>query len=97
MGPAAMWKQLKENLPFLAEKLPEMPGLLHSYLQQQPKQQQQMLQQLMLMQQKQLEQGQSMKLYILCRQFDFKCSSVVHCRLGYQCCNFSGFGRGLIN
>lgn len=65
MGPAAMWKQLKENLPFLAEKLPEMPGLLHSYLQQQPKQQQQMLQQLMLMQQKQLEQGQSMKLYIL--------------------------------
>lgn len=65
MGPAAMWKQLKENLPFLAEKLPEMPGLLHSYLQQQPKQQQQMLQQLMLMQQKQLAQGQSMKLYIL--------------------------------
>ena len=65
MGPAAMWKQLKENLPFLAEKLPEMPGLLHSYLQQQPKQQQQMLQQLMLMQQKQLEQGQRMKLYIL--------------------------------
>lgn len=65
MGPAAMWKQLNENLPFLAEKLPEMPGLLHSYLQQQPKQQQQMLQQLMLMQQKQLEQGQSMKLYIL--------------------------------
>ncbi len=65
MGPAAMFKQLKENLPFLAEKLPEMPGLLHSYLQQQPKQQQQMLQQLMLMQQKQLEQGQSMKLYIL--------------------------------
>jgi len=65
MGPAAMLKQLKDNLPYLVEKLPEMPGLLHSYLQQQPKQQQQMLQQLMLMQQKQLAQGQSMKLYVL--------------------------------
>lgn len=65
MGPAAMFQQFKANLPFLAEKLPEMPSLLHSYLQQQPKQQQQLLQQLILMQQKQLEQGQSMKLYVL--------------------------------
>jgi ubiquinone biosynthesis protein len=65
IGPAAMFKQFKANLPFLAEKLPEMPSLLHSFLQQQPKQQQQLLQQLILMQQKQLEQGQSMKLYVL--------------------------------
>lgn len=65
MGPAAMLKQLKANLPFLVEKLPEMPGLLHSYLQQQPKQQQQLLKHLISMQQKQLEQGQSVKLYIL--------------------------------
>lgn len=69
MGPRAMLKQLKENLPFLAEKLPEMPGLLHSYLQQQPKQQQHMMQQLMLMQQKQLEQSQSMKLCLLAASF----------------------------
>jgi ubiquinone biosynthesis protein len=29
IGPRAMFKQLKENLPFWSEKLPEMPDLLH--------------------------------------------------------------------
>ncbi len=61
IGPQALWQQLKANLPFLAEKLPEMPGLVHSYLQQQPKQQQQMLQQLLVLQQKQAEQNQRLK------------------------------------
>lgn len=65
MGPWAMLMQIKENLPFWAEKLPEMPTLLHSYLQQQPKQQQQLLQQLHLLQQRQLQQGADLKLAIL--------------------------------
>jgi ubiquinone biosynthesis protein len=65
MGPWAMLMQIKENLPFWAEKLPEMPTLLHSYLQQQPKQQQQLLQQLQLLQQRQVRQGADLKLAVL--------------------------------
>jgi ubiquinone biosynthesis protein len=65
MGPWAMLMQIKENLPFWAEKLPEMPTLLHSYLQQQPKQQQQLLQQLQALQQRQVRQGSDLKLAIL--------------------------------
>ena len=64
MGPWAMLRQIKENLPFWAEKLPEMPTLLHSYLQQQPRSQQQLLAQLQLLQQTQQQQGRSLKLMI---------------------------------
>lgn len=65
IGPKALFRQIKENLPFWAEKLPEMPTLLHSYLQQQPKQQQQLLQQLQLLQQRQLQQGAALKMAVL--------------------------------
>src|SRR5690606_41523604 len=46
VGLPAIWRQVKENLPFWAEKLPQMPNLLHQYLEQGPKQQRQLLQQL---------------------------------------------------
>jgi len=46
VGLPAVWRQVKENLPFWAEKLPQMPNLLHQYLEQGPKQQRQLLQQL---------------------------------------------------
>jgi ubiquinone biosynthesis protein len=65
MGPMAVLRQIKENLPFWAEKLPEMPTLLHSYLQQHPRSQQQLLTQLQLLQLKQLEQHRSLKLVIV--------------------------------
>lgn len=65
MGPWALLRQIKENLPFWAEKLPEMPTLLHSYLQQQPKQQHQLLQQMQLLQLRQHQQGQQLKLAVL--------------------------------
>jgi len=65
IGPFAVLRQLKENLPFWAEKLPEMPTLLHSYLQQQPRQQQQLLQALNQMQQQQQRQSHSIKLAVL--------------------------------
>lgn len=65
MGPWAVLRQIKENLPFWAEKLPEMPTLLHSYLQQHPRSQQQLLSQLQQLQLKQLEQASSLKLVIL--------------------------------
>ena len=65
MGPWALLRQIKENLPFWAEKLPEMPTLLHSYLQQQPKQQHQLLQQMQLLQLRQQQQGQQLKLAVL--------------------------------
>jgi ubiquinone biosynthesis protein len=65
MGPWAMLRQIKDNLPFWGEKLPEMPTLLHSYLQQHPRSQQQLLNQLQLMQQRQQQQGQSLKLVIV--------------------------------
>lgn len=64
MGPWAMLRQIKENLPFWAEKLPEMPTLLHSYLQQQPRSQQMLLAQLQQLQQTQQQQGRSLKLMI---------------------------------
>ncbi|MDZ7868380.1 MAG: ubiquinone biosynthesis regulatory protein kinase UbiB [Rheinheimera sp.] len=69
MGPWAVLRQIKENLPFWAEKLPEMPTLLHSYLQQHPRSQQQLLSQLQQLQLKQLEQGKSLKLVILAAAF----------------------------
>lgn len=69
MGPWAVLRQIKENLPFWAEKLPEMPTLLHSYLQQHPRSQQQLLNQLQQLQLKQLEQGKSLKLVILAAAF----------------------------
>ena len=69
IGPQALWQQFKENLPFLAEKLPEMPELVHSYLQQQPKQQQQLLQQLLVLQQKQAEQSQRLKWSVFAASF----------------------------
>lgn len=65
IGPKALYRQIKENLPFWAEKLPEMPTLLHNYLQQQPKQQQLLVQQLTQMQQRQLQQHSSLKMAIL--------------------------------
>ncbi len=65
IGPRAMLRQIKENLPFWAEKLPEMPNLLHGYLQQQPKAQQALLQQMQQLQQRQLQQGQALKLAVL--------------------------------
>jgi ubiquinone biosynthesis protein len=65
IGPKALYRQIKENLPFWAEKLPEMPTLLHSYLQQHPKQQQLLVQQLTQMQQRQLQQHSSLKMAIL--------------------------------
>ena len=69
MGPWAVLRQIKENLPFWAEKLPEMPTLLHSYLQQHPRSQQQLLSQLQQLQLKQLEQASSLKLVILAAAF----------------------------
>lgn len=65
IGPKALYRQIKENLPFWAEKLPEMPTLLHNYLQQQPKQQQLLVQQLTQMQQRQLQQHSALKMAIL--------------------------------
>lgn len=56
MGPAALWRELKANLPFWAEKMPEMPGLLHHYLQQGPKQQAQFIAQLQQVQAQQQHQ-----------------------------------------
>lgn len=69
MGPWAVLRQIKENLPFWAEKLPEMPTLLHSYLQQHPRSQQQLMSQLQQLQHKQLEQATSLKLVILAAAF----------------------------
>ncbi len=65
MGPWAMLRQIKDNLPFWAEKLPEMPTLLHSYLQQQPRSQQLLVAQLQLLQQTQQQQSRSLKLMIV--------------------------------
>lgn len=61
MGPWALLRQVKEKLPFWAEKLPEMPDLLHSYLQNQPRQQQLLIQQMQLLQQHQTEQASQLK------------------------------------
>jgi ubiquinone biosynthesis protein len=58
MGPAALWREMKANLPFWVEKMPEMPGLLHQYLQQGPKQQANLL---ALLQQVQLQQQNQTK------------------------------------
>lgn len=55
VGLPAIWRQVKENLPFLAEKMPQMPELLHRYLEQGPRQQQALLLQL---QQQQAQQQQ---------------------------------------
>lgn len=82
MGPWAMLQQIKENLPFWGEKLPEMPTLLHSYLQQHPRSQQQLLNQLQLMQQIQQQQGQSLKLVIVAAALII-CSTVLLV-LGHQ-------------
>jgi len=82
MGPWAMLQQIKENLPFWGEKLPEMPTLLHSYLQQHPRSQQQLLNQLQLMQQIQQQQGQSLKLVIVAAALII-CSTVL-LALGHQ-------------
>lgn len=61
MGPRALLRQVKEKLPFWAEKMPEMPDLLHSYLQNQPKQQQQLVQQMQQLQIQQLTQARQLK------------------------------------
>ena len=53
VGLPAVWLQIKDNLPFWAEKLPQMPNLLHQYLDQGPKQQRQLLQQLAALTQQQ--------------------------------------------
>lgn len=60
MGPLAMLRQVKDKLPFWAEKLPEMPDLLHQFLQQQPKQQQQLMNQLQQWQVHQRQQRQQL-------------------------------------
>jgi len=60
MGPLAMLRQVKDKLPFWAEKLPEMPDLLHQFLQQQPKQQQQLMNQLQQWQAHQRQQRQQL-------------------------------------
>ncbi len=60
MGPAALWREIKANLPFWAETMPEMPGLLHHYLQQGPRQQAYLLAQLQQVQAQQ--QNQTKKL-----------------------------------
>ena len=60
-----MLRQLKDNLPFWAEKLPEMPALLHSYLQQQPRQQLQLQQTLAVLQQQQQRRHRRLKLSII--------------------------------
>lgn len=65
MGPLALLRQVKEKLPFWAEKLPEMPDLLHSYLQNQPRQQQQLIQQMQLLQQHQTDQAAQLKWAVL--------------------------------
>lgn len=61
MGPRALLNQIKEKLPFWAEKMPQMPDLLHNYLQNQPKQQQQLVQQLQQLQAQQLAQASQLK------------------------------------
>jgi ubiquinone biosynthesis protein len=94
MGPWAMLRQIKENLPFWAEKLPEMPTLLHSYLQQQPRAQQQLLQQLQLLQQKQLEQGKGLKLVILAAAFVV--SATILLALGQTSLAIAAFAVGSI-
>ncbi len=53
VGVPAIWRQVKENFPFWAEKMPQMPELLHRYLAQGPQQQQQLLVQLSQLQQQQ--------------------------------------------
>ena len=94
MGPWAVLRQIKENLPFWAEKLPEMPTLLHSYLQQHPRSQQQLLLQMQLLQQKQLEQGKSLKLVILAAAFVV--SATILLALGQQGLALAAFVIGSV-
>lgn len=92
MGPWAMLRQIKENLPFWAEKLPEMPTLLHSYLQQQPRSQQQLLTQLQLLQQTQQQQGRSLKLMIAAAALII--SATVLLALGHHALALGAFALG---
>ena len=94
MGPWAVLRQIKENLPFWAEKLPEMPTLLHSYLQQHPRSQQQLLTQLQQLQIKQLEQGKSLKLVILAAAFVV--SATILLALGHTALAITAFVIGSI-
>jgi ubiquinone biosynthesis protein len=94
MGPWAVLRQIKENLPFWAEKLPEMPTLLHSYLQQHPRSQQQLLSQLQQLQLKQLEQGKSLKLVILAAAFVV--SATILLALGHSGLALAAFVVGCI-
>lgn len=94
MGPWAMLRQIKENLPFWAEKLPEMPTLLHSYLQQQPRSQQQLLAQLQLLQQTQQQQGRSLKLMIVAAALII--SATVLLALGQQSLALGAFVLGAV-
>ena len=94
MGPWAVLRQIKENLPFWAEKLPEMPTLLHSYLQQHPRSQQQLLSQLQQLQLKQLEQGKSLKLMILAAAFVV--SATILLALGHSGLALAAFVVGCI-
>ncbi len=82
MGPWAMLRQIKENLPFWGEKLPEMPTLLHNYLQQHPRTQQQLLHQLQQIQQTQYQQNRSLKLMIAAAALII--SATVLLALGHQ-------------
>jgi len=94
MGPWAVLRQIKENLPFWAEKLPEMPTLLHSYLQQHPRSHQQLLSQLQQLQLKQLEQATSLKLVILAAAFVV--SATILLALGYSGLALAAFAIGCI-
>lgn len=94
MGPWAVLRQIKENLPFWAEKLPEMPTLLHSYLQQHPRSQQQLMSQLQQLQLKQLEQATSLKLVILAAAFVV--SATILLALGYSGLALAAFAIGCI-
>jgi ubiquinone biosynthesis protein len=94
MGPWAMLRQIKENLPFWAEKLPEMPTLLHSYLQQQPRSQQQLLAQLQLLQQTQQQQGRSLKLMIVAAALIISATGLL--ALGQQSLALGAFVLGAV-
>jgi ubiquinone biosynthesis protein len=52
IGPQRLWKQLKEEAPRLAKMLPEIPRLVHTFLQRDQEQERKQLYELIRMQQR---------------------------------------------
>jgi ubiquinone biosynthesis protein len=52
IGPQRLWKQLKDEAPRLAKMLPELPRLVHAFLQRDHDEEKRQLQELIRMQQR---------------------------------------------